>query len=146
MQPEAGGDLEAEAAEAAIQAVPGIQFSEDDNVLVQGVEGSPYAIGYFGFAYYVENQDLLKAVAIDAGDGPVVPNEESAEAGTYPLARPLFIYSDATIMMEKPQVAAFISYFLTNVNDNILDVGYFPASVEALNAAKQAYLDAVGGM
>ncbi len=146
LETEAGGDLEAEAAEAAIQAVPGIQFSEDDNVLVQGVEGSPYAIGYFGFAYYVENQDLLKAVAIDAGDGPVVPNEESAEAGTYPLARPLFIYSDATIMMEKPQVAAFISYFLTNVNDNILDVGYFPASVEALNAAKQAYLDAVGGM
>jgi phosphate binding protein len=144
LETEAGGDLEAEAAEAAIQAVPGIQFSEDDNVLVQGVEGSPYAIGYFGFAYYVENADLLKAVAIDAGDGPVVPNEESAEAGTYPLARPLFIYSDATILAEKPQVAAFISYFLTNVNDNILDVGYFPASVEALNTAKQAWLDAVG--
>ena len=83
-------------------------------------------------------------MAIDAGDGPVVPNEESAEAGTYPLARPLFIYSDATILAEKPQVAAFISYFLTNVNDNILDVGYFPASVEALNTAKQAWLDAVG--
>ena len=144
LESDAGGALEGEAAEAAIQAVPGIQFSEDDNVLVQGVEGSPYAIGYFGFAYYIENQDLLKAVAIDNGDGPVVPNEESAEAGTYPLARPLFIYSDATIMLEKPQVAAFISYFLTNVNDNILDVGYFPASVEALNTAKQAWLDAVG--
>ncbi len=144
LETEAGGDLEAEAAEAAIQAVPGIQFSEDDNVLVQGVEGSPYAIGYFGFAYYIENADLLKAVAIDAGDGPIVPNEESAEAGTYPLARPLFIYSDATILAEKPQVAAFINYFLTNVNDNILDVGYFPASVEALNTAKQAWLDAVG--
>lgn len=144
LETEAGGDLEAEAAEAAIQAVPGIQFSEDDNVLVQGIEGSPYAIGYFGFAYYIENQDLLKAVAIDAGDGPIVPNEESAEAGTYPLARPLFIYSDATIMQEKPQVAAFINYYLTNVNDMIMEVGYFPASVEALNAAKQAWLDAMG--
>jgi phosphate transport system substrate-binding protein len=140
----AGGALEAEAAETAIQAVPGIQFSEDDNVLVQGVTGSPYAIGYFGFAYYVENQDTLKALAIDGGDGAVLPNEESAEDGTYPLARPLFIYSDAAIMAEKPQVAAFISYFLTNVNDSIIDVGYFPASVEALNAAKQAWLDASG--
>lgn len=144
LESEAGGDLEAEAAEAAIQAVPGIQFSEDDNVLVQGIEGSPYAVGYFGFAYYVENQDQLRAVAIDAGDGAVEPNEESAEAGTYPLARPLYIYSDAAILTEKPQVATFISYFLTNVNDNILDVGYFPASVEALNESKQAWLDATG--
>jgi phosphate binding protein len=130
------------AAEAAILGIPGIQLSEDDNVLVQGVEGSPYAIGYFGFAYYIENQDRLNTVAVDG----VEPNEESAESGDYALSRPLFIYSDAAILTDKPQVAGFISYYLTNVNDVILDVGYFPASVEALNAAKQAYLDAVGGM
>jgi phosphate binding protein len=132
------------AAEEAILAVPGIQLSEDDNVLVQGVEGSPYAIGYFGFAYYQENQELLTALEIDAGDGCITPNAESAEDNSYPLSRPLFIYSDATIMAEKPQVAAFISFYLTNANDVTLEVGYFPASVEALNAAKQAYLDAVG--
>jgi len=139
-----GLELEAEAAEAAIQAIPGVQFSEDDNVLVQGVQGSPYAIGYFGFAYYVENQDTLKALAIGEGEEAVVPNEETAENNTYPLSRPLFIYSDATIMNEKPQVADFINFYLTNVNDYVVEVGYFPASVEALNAAKQAWLDAMG--
>lgn len=129
------------AAAEAIIGVPGIQMSEDDNVLVQGVQGSPYAIGYFGFAYYVENADTLKAVAIDG----IEPNAETAESGEYPLARPLFIYSDATIMAEKPQVAAFINFYLTNINDVIEEVGYFPASVEAQNAARQAYLDAVSG-
>jgi ABC-type phosphate transport system substrate-binding protein len=76
----------------------------------------------------------------------VTPNEESAEDNSYPLSRPLFIYSDAGIMAEKPQVAAFISFYLSNVNDEIIDVGYFPASVEALNTAKQNWLDAMGGM
>jgi phosphate transport system substrate-binding protein len=131
-------------AEAAILGVEGTQFSEDDNVLVQGVEGSPYAIGYFGFAYYTENAEQLKALAIDGGEGPVTPDFDTVEGGEYLLARPLFIYSDAGIMAEKPQVAEFISFYLSNVNTVIEDVGYFPASVEALNAAKQAWLDAVG--
>lgn len=117
-----------------------VQSSEDDNVLVQGVEGSPNAIGFFGFAYYKENQERLKAIAIDGNE----PNEETAESGEYELARPLFIYSDAEIMKTKPQVAAFINFYLTNVNDEIDDVGYFPASAEALNAAKQSWLDAQG--
>ena len=64
------------------------------------------------------------------------------ENGSYPLARPLFIYSDAGIMQEKPQVAAFINFYLTYVNDEIVDVGYFPASEDALNAAKLAWLNA----
>ncbi len=116
------------------------QMSEDDNVLVQGVLGSPYAIGFFGFAYYYENQQKLRALAING----VTPDEASAESGTYPLARPLFLYSDAKIMQNKPQVAAFLNYFLTYVNEEILDVGYFPASQEALDAAKQAWLKAMG--
>jgi phosphate transport system substrate-binding protein len=139
LEAEEGGNLGDEA-EAAILNAPGIQFSENDNVLVQGVEGSPYAIGYFGFAYYVDNQENLNVVTIDG----VEPNEQTAESGEYPLARPLFIYSDASILAEKPQVAAFINFYLSNVNDEIVDVGYFPASVEALNTAKQALLDATG--
>lgn len=114
--------------------------SENDNVLVQGVESSPNAIGYFGYAYYQENRDRLKILTING----VAPTEETAENGEYPLARPLFIYSDAAIMQAKPQVAAFINFFLTNVNDEIVDVGYFPASTQAINEAKQKYLDAVG--
>ena len=110
--------------EEAILTAANIQFSEDDNVLVQGVEGSPYAIGYFGYAYFNENQGNLKA----ALDRRRRPHRRDRRDGEYPLARPLFIYSDARIMQSKPQVAAFINYFLTYVNDEIMDVGYFPAS------------------
>jgi phosphate transport system substrate-binding protein len=129
---------EGDAARNAILNAANIQFSEDDNVLVQGVEGSPYAIGYFGFAYYNENKGALKAIHIDG----VSPTEETAESGEYKLSRPLFLYSDAKIMQEKPQVAAFLNFFLTYINEEIKSVGYFPASTEALDAARQAWLDA----
>ena len=88
-----------------------LQLSEDDNVLVQGVTGSQYAIGYFGFAYYIENTDTLRALNVDG----VEPNATTAETGEYPLSRPLFIYSSPNIMQEKPQVAAFINFYLNNV-------------------------------
>jgi phosphate binding protein len=117
-----------------------LQLSEDDNILVQGVTGSPYAIGYFGYAYYQENDSVLRILNVDG----VEPTEATTEAGDYPLARPLFIYSDAAIMQEKPQVGAFINYYLTYMNDEILDVGYFPASMAAWDTAKQALLDALG--
>ena len=123
----------------AILNAANIQFSEDDNVLVQGVEGSPYAIGYFGYAYFAENQGNLKSVSLN----DVSPSFKTAESGEYKLARPLFIYSDAAILKSKPQVAAFINYFLTYVNEEIEAVGYFPASPEALDAARQSWLDAM---
>jgi ABC-type phosphate transport system substrate-binding protein len=125
--------------EAALLEAQNLQLSEDDNVLVQGVEGSPYAIGYFGYAYFNENQGNLKAISVNG----VSPTAETAEDGSYPLSRPLFIYSDAAIMKAKPQVAAFINFFLTRVNEVIQDVGYFPMSEKSLEAAKQAWLDAM---
>lgn len=142
--------------------------SENDNTLVEGVKGSPYAIGYFGFAYYLANQDDLAALAIAddvtfddaenlvivpeaewAADAEkpieyIMPDEESAESGVYMLSRPLFIYSDTGVLTEKPQVAAFINYYLTNADEVVTEVGYFPISVEALNASKQLWLDAMG--
>ena len=117
------------------------QLSEDDNVLVQGISGSPYAVGFFGYAYYVENQAALTILSIEG----VQANAQTTDDGSYPLARPLYIYSDAGIMAEKPQVNAFIGFYLNNVNDEVIDVGYFPAAPSALNAAKQAYLDANRG-
>ncbi len=114
------------------------QLSEDDNVLVQGIEGSPYAIGYFGYAYYQENAARLKVLTIDG----VAPTAATTEDGSYPLSRPLFIYSAAEVMRSKPQVAAFINYYLSYVNDEVDEVGYFAASVEALNEARQRWLDA----
>ncbi len=118
------------------------QLSEDDNVLVQGISGSPYAVGFFGYAYYVENEEALNTLSIEG----IEANAETTDDGSYPLARPLYIYSDAGILAEKPPVAAFINFYLTYVNEEVLDVGYFPASASALNAAKQAFIDAIDAM
>jgi phosphate transport system substrate-binding protein len=134
----ANGD-DADAGSAALQNAANLQLSEDDNVLVQGVEGSPYAIGYFGFAYYQENQGALKALSLNG----VAPTAETAENGEYPLSRPLFLYSDATILQEKPQVASFLWFFLNNVNNEIADVGYFPVSDAKLQEAIDAWRAAV---
>ena len=114
-----------------------IQLSEDDNVLVRGVTGSAYAVGYFGFAYYQENANTLKIVAIN----DVEASTANVDNGSYPLARPLYIYSDAGIIAEKPQVAAFINFYLTYANEEIERVGYFPAEASLLEAAKQSLLE-----
>jgi phosphate transport system substrate-binding protein len=125
--------------EEPILSASNTQLSEDDNVLVQGILGSPYAIGFFGYAYYAENADTLSILSVDG----VEAVRENVDNNSYPLARPLFIYSDAQIMEEKPQVADFINFFLTYVNEEIVDVGYFPASDTDLESAKAAWLEAM---
>ena len=132
-------EKDVEAGKAALLGLEGVQLSEDDNVLVQGVAGDKFAIGYFGYAYYIENTDKLKALNIN----DVEPNQADVDNGTYPLARPLFIYSTAQIMQEKPQVAAFIGFYLSQLDDNILDVGYFPAPANAIYSAWGAWYAAV---
>ncbi len=141
------GKANVDAGEKAILESASTQFSEDDNVLAQGVEGSQYAIGYFGYAYYAAEAGNLRAVPIAKEDNPasaVAPELASVNAATYPLARPLFIYSDAKIMAEKPQVAAFILFYLANVNDEIIGVGYFPATDNAVGDALRNWLSALG--
>jgi phosphate transport system substrate-binding protein len=135
----ANGD-DAAAGEAAILDAANIQLSEDDNVLVQGVQGSPYAIGYFGYAYYQENEGTLKALSING----ITPTAETAESGEYPISRPLFLYSSEEILNEKPQVASFIYFYLTNVTNEILDVGYFPVSDAKLQEGLDAWNASVG--
>ncbi len=124
----------------AILASDGTQYSEDDNVLVQGVQGSPYAIGYFGYAYYQENASTLKALSVNG----IAPTAETAESGEYPISRPLFIYSSTEIMQEKPQVSSFIFFYITNVVDEILDVGYFPVSEDQAQENLDAWNSAQG--
>ncbi len=136
----ADGKADVAAGKAALLGAAGAQFSEDDNVLVQGVEGSKYAIGYFGFAYFNENQGKLKAIAVEG----VEPSQATVDDGTYPISRPLFIYSDANIMKAKPQVAAFIYFYLSNVDNEISDVGYFPAPDADLQASMDAWIAATG--
>jgi phosphate transport system substrate-binding protein len=89
--------------------------SEDDNVIVQGVQGSANALGYFGFTYYEENADSLKAVQVDSGQGCAAPSVETAQDGTYtPLARPLFMYVNDAAYADKPQVASFVDWLAEN--------------------------------
>ena len=97
-------------------------------------------IGFFGYAYYEENAALLNILNIDG----VEPTFATVEGGEYPLARPLFIYSAPEVMTTKQQAADWVNYFLTSVNDVIEEVGYFPASDEALNEARCAWLAAMG--
>ena len=103
--------------------------SEDDNVLVQGVQSDKGGLGYFGFAYFEENQDKLRAVPIVAkkGAAAVMPTYESVKNGTYqPLARPLFIYVNATSAAFKPEVKAFINFYLDNAPTLVKEVKYIP--------------------
>jgi phosphate transport system substrate-binding protein len=104
--------------------------SEDDNVLVQGIANDKTTLGYFGFAYYIENQKKLKAVAIDGGKGPVLPSAKTVEDGTYqPLSRPIFIYISKKAA-EKPEVKDFVEFYMQNAANLVKQVKYvaLPAS------------------
>jgi phosphate transport system substrate-binding protein len=101
--------------------------SEDDNVLVQGVAGSPDALGYFGYTYYEENQDTLKAVEVDSGDGCVAPSVKTAQDGSYtPLSRPLFVYVANKAYADKAQVAEFVDYYVANLDDAVKAAQFIP--------------------
>ena len=90
------------------------QASEDDNVIVQGVKGTEGGLGYFGFSYFEENQDSLKALEVDGGSGCVAPSVDTAQGGTYvPLARPLFVYAK-TDALARQEVEGFLRYMLDN--------------------------------
>ncbi len=114
--------------------------SEDDNVLVQGIQGSQDAIGFFGYAYFAENQGNLKAIQIDQeGDGNcVAPSPETVADNSYPLSRPLFIYPSRAALKEKPQVRAFVEYYMSDEGLQLVEeVDYFPATEEQAITARQ---------
>jgi len=100
--------------------------SEDDNVLVQGIANDINALGYFGFAYYEENTNKLKAVSVDGGKGPVLPSAKGVEEGSYnPLSRPIFIYVNKAAA-KKPEVKEFIEFYINNATELIKQVKYVP--------------------
>lgn len=107
------------------------EASEDDNVLVQGVSGTEGATGYFGYTYYEENADTLKAVAIDDGDGCVEPSAETAQAGDYtPLSRPLFIYVSNKAYADNPAVAEYVDFYVDQLATIAEAARYIPLSDE----------------
>jgi phosphate transport system substrate-binding protein len=100
--------------------------SEDDHVLVQGVAGDKHALGFFGLAYFNENKDKLKLVAVDGGNGPVIPTMETVKNGSYnPLSRPIFIYVSSAAK-NRPEVIEFVEFYLANAANLVPDVGYIP--------------------
>ena len=118
--------------------------SEDDNVIVQGVSGTAGGLGYFGFTYFEENADKLKAVGIDSGDGCVAPSAESVQDGSYtPLARPLFVYVSKPAFAEAA-VAGFVQYFVEN-DAQIAEEAQFVALNDAQRAELESSFEALNG-
>jgi phosphate transport system substrate-binding protein len=120
---------------------PDFQASEDDNILVQGVAGDQFALGYFGYAYYAENSERLKLLEVDGGGGCVAPSDGTIEDGSYtPLSRPLFVYVKHSALV-RPEVNAYVTFMLEQATDLVPTTGY-----HALSPAEYAEsLDAIAG-
>jgi|TARA_B100000959_G_scaffold277470_1_gene334157 phosphate transport system substrate-binding protein len=104
--------------------------SSDDNVLIQGVSGDQGAMGYFGFAYYTENSEILNVLSVDGGDGCIEPTIETIKDGSYsPLSRPMFIYVN-DFSLQRPVVKDFIEYYLNNAGALAEEVGFVGLSDE----------------
>ena len=126
--------------------------SEDDNVLVQGISRDALGLGFFGYAYYEENRDRLKLIPVDDGDdsngaGPIAASPDTVRDGTYqPLSRPIFVYV-STASLERPEVQAFVDFYLTEGADLVREVGYVPLSPhEYALVAQRANERVVGSM
>ncbi len=117
------------------------QASEDDNVLVQGVSGDPNALGYFGFGYFEQNQQQLKALTVDT----IAPSTETIQSGEYPLSRPLFIYVSTQALEENPSVEEFVNFYLENLNQFVEQAQYVPLSDTGLQEARERFQNRTTG-
>ena len=122
--------------EEGVQRTDYNNVGEDDNATVTGVAGSPGGMGYFGFSFYTENQDQLKALEVDGGDGCVAPSEETVQDGSYtPLGRPLFIYPSSEALKDEA-VKAFVEYYVDNVNTVASEIGFISMTDEQTTESK----------
>jgi len=113
--------------------------SENDNILVQGVAGDKNSLGYFGFTYFEENTDKLKAVKVDGGDGCVEPSSDNAQSGKYkPLSRPLFIYVSGK-SLARPEVKDFVDYYIENIDEVVKEAKFVPLTDEQKKTLKSEF-------
>ena len=120
--------------------------STDDNVLVTGISGSKGGAGYFGYAYYAENQERLRVVAVDGGEGCVIPSDATVADGSYALSRPLYIYVSLASLAEKPQVREFVRYFLSDDAIALVpEVGYTAIAADELAESRADLEAAISG-
>ena len=117
------------------------QASEDDNVLVQGVSGDPNALGYFGFGYFEQNQQQLKALTVDS----IAPSTETIQSGGYPLSRPLFIYVSTQALEENSSVQEFVNFHLENLNQFVEQAQYVPLSDAGAQEARERFQNRTTG-
>ena len=110
--------------------------SEDDNILIQGIFGDNFSLGYFGYAYYAANKDKLKIIGIDSedGNGCIIPGAETIDSGEYPITRPLYIYVNKTSYDSKPAVKEFVRFYMQHAAELTAEVGYIPVKKEEYQA------------
>jgi phosphate transport system substrate-binding protein len=122
--------------------------TEEDNLIAQGVAGNDYAMGYLPFAYYTNNPDSVKALALSEGESdPVEPSLEGAQSGNYPLARPLFFYGNMNKIQEKNQVQEFLRFYINEGDENYIaeQIGYVPSSQDMVDANLENLEAAIAG-
>ncbi|MEZ4517723.1 MAG: hypothetical protein R3C44_13155 [Chloroflexota bacterium] len=117
-----------------------VAMSEDDQALADGIASDPGGVGFFGYAYYAQNVDKLQLVSIDG----IVPSAETTASGEYIGTRPLSLYTSVEIIKDKPQVGAFILYYLQHADEVMAEIGYFPADPVELEAQAQQIVEALG--
>jgi len=121
---------------------PDYTSSPNDNVIVEGITGSPTSLGWVGFAFFAENQDVLKAIQVDDGEtGCVAPTEETIADGTYPLSRSLYVYVNKGNAAENESLTAFMDFYLSDGFDNVTEAGYVALPADRAAATKSAWED-----
>lgn len=121
------------------------QASENDNVIVQGVSGDENAMGYFGYSYYVENQDSLKALEVDGGEGCVAPSPETVQSNEYvPLGRQIFIYPSQQAL-QQPEVKAFVEFYVQNIDTVVEQAGFIALNEQQKQELEQKFQQLTSG-
>lgn len=116
------------------------QSSPNDNVIIQNITGNDTSFGWVGYAFYAENEDVLKAVAVDGGSGCVAPSDATISDGSYPLARALYIYVSLNKVAEKPELAAFVDYYLSDEGlAAVGEAGYVDLPTDQISATRAAW-------
>jgi phosphate transport system substrate-binding protein len=119
---------------------PDYQSSPNDNVIIEGISGTPTSLGWVGYAFVQGNPDAIKALAVDGGDGCVDPTPETIASGEFPIARPLFIYVDKAKAESKPEVAAYVDFYMSDEGfASVGEVGYVDLADDELEATKSAW-------
>jgi phosphate transport system substrate-binding protein len=131
--------------EEEVSPRPDYQASANDNVIIEGISGTPSSLGWVGYAFYKSNEDTVKALEVDGGDGCVAPTEETIASFDYPISRPLFIYVDAG-RADDAEVTAFVDYYLSDEGiASATEVGYVAIPSEDLEETRSTWEERTTG-